>query len=329
MADLTTRYMGLELKSPVIVGSSSLTGTIEKNRHLAKMGAGALVLKSLFEEQITMESQSYQQNNDLITNRPEWDDYIANYVKQNNLDHVLTLLDQTKKEVDIPVIASINCVTPSVWVSFAKKLEAAGADAIELNMFVLPMDVHVKADEIESLYLETANQVKSEINIPVSMKLGCYFSGLSYFMRKLSRTGLRGLVFFNRFYKPDFDLDKLTIKSADVFSSPDELHNVLRWVGLLSGELECDLAASTGIHDGDGVIKAILAGANAVEVASTLYKNGSDYLKTILQRVSSWMDEKGFAGIEDFRGKMSYAQADEPIVYERAQFMKYYADAHK
>lgn len=328
MANINTRYMGLELQSPIIVGSSSLTGTVEKIKHLEEVGAGAVVLKSLFEEQTAMEAQSYHNGNEASGHRPEWDEYISNYVKQHNVDQVLTLVEQAKRQTKIPVIGSISCVSSSEWVSFAKKLESAGADAIELNMFILPVDVHQKGEGIENLYLETADKVKSAVEIPVSMKLGCYFSGLAYFMRKISRTGLQALVLFNRFYKPDIDLEKMEIKSADVFSSPDEIHNVLRWIGLLSGEVDSDLAASTGIHDGDAVIKALLAGANAVQVVSALYKKGPDYIKTINKRLSEWMDSKNFASIEDFRGKMSHAQTDKPMIYERAQFMKYYSDTH-
>jgi dihydroorotate dehydrogenase (fumarate) len=227
--------------------------------------------------------------------------------------------------VQIPIIASINCVTSSEWISYAKKIEEAGADALELNIFLLPSDVNHSSEENEKVYFDIINEVRKQVSFPIAVKTSFYFSGLAKMMLKLSWTGISGLVFFNRFFSPDIDIDNFTITTANVFSHPEEISTSLRWVAVLSDKLYCDVAASTGIHDGRAVIKQLLAGAKATQVVSVLYKNGFEHINVMLKEIEEWMKKNNFKNIEDFRGKMSYKKSGNTPAYLRVQFMKYFA----
>ena len=320
MSHLETTYLGLKLKNPVIVGSSGLTSSIEKIKKIEEKGAGAVVLKSIFEEQINYEAGNLAGGSD----SPEAWDYVNYYVKNNTVQEYLDLIKNAKKEVNIPVIASINCISSKEWVGFAKSVEEAGADAIEVNVFILPNDRNANAEKYENIYYDLAEKLKKTVNIPFSFKLGSHFTNLVSFVQKLH---VPGVVLFNRFYAPDIDIDQLKFTSSEVFSSPSDIRNSLRWVGIISSKIaNMDIAASTGVHDGKAVVKQILAGASAVQVCSTLYKNGIDQLETILKELEDWMKKQGFENIDEFRGKMSYSRIDDPLVYERSQFMKYFSN---
>jgi dihydroorotate dehydrogenase (fumarate) len=323
MNDLSTKYLGLELKNPLIIGSCGLTNSIDKIRELADNGAGAVVLKSLFEEQIQAELSA---NLDSYTaDYPGATDYIREYTRGNEIDTYLKLIAGAKKSVDIPVIASINCVSASEWVSFATSVEQQGADALELNISLLPSDPRLTSEESERKYAEIIHRVSGMVSIPIAVKMSPYSASLANLIVRLSRTTkVAGFVLFNRYYAPDIDIDRMVIKSADVLSSPAEGCGPLRWVALLSGMVDRDLAASTGVHDSEGVIKQILAGAAAVQLVSTVYKNGAGQLATILAGLDKWMTQKSFCRLSDFRGRLGYEQAMEPAVFERTQFMKYY-----
>lgn len=319
MSQLKTTYLGLTLKNPIIVGSSGLTSSIEKIKKIEEKGAGAIVLKSIFEEQIKHEAGTLANG----SHTPEALDYLNYYVKNNNVQEYLSLIKKAKQEVKIPVIASINCVSAKEWVDFAKQIEDAGADAIEVNVFVLPNDRNANADKYENIYFELAEKLKASLKIPFAFKLSSYFTNLLGFIQKLD---VPGVVLFNRFHAPDIDIDNMKFTAADVFSSPSDIRNSLRWVGIISSKItKTDIAASTGVHDGKAAIKQLLAGATAVQVCSVLYKNGIDYLEQIIKDVESWMSKKGYNSIEEFRGKMSYGKIDDPMVYERSQFMKYFS----
>lgn len=319
MSQLETTYLGLKLKNPVIVGSSGLTSSIDKIKKIEEKGAGAIVLKSIFEEQIKFEAGRLANGSD----SPEAWDYVNYYVKNNTIQQYLDLIKKAKQEVKIPVIASINCVSSKEWTGFAKSIEEAGADAIEINVFVLPNDRNATAEKYENIYFELAEQLKSTLNIPFAFKLGSHFSNLVGFIQKLN---VPGVVLFNRFYAPDIDIDNMKFTTSEVFSSPADIRNSLRWVGIISSKIsDLDIAASTGVHDGKAVVKQILAGANAVQVCSTLYKNGIDHLESIIKEIEEWMSKHGYNNIDEFRGKMSYAKIDDPLVYERSQFMKYFS----
>lgn len=324
MADLSTQYLGMKLKNPVIAGSSGLTNSVKSIQDLEESGAGAVVLKSIFEEEIAFEYEDILKEAAEEGVNLDQFDYYDFQIKGEKLDKYTNLIQESKKNVSIPVIASINCVYSHEWTSFAKQLQTAGADALELNMFFLPSEFDRTTEEKEKAYFQIIEKVQKEVTIPVALKISHYFSNLGPMIQKLSETGIAGLVLFNRFYSPDFDIDKMEVVPSNVFSSPSDLPTSLRWIAIMAERVSCDLAASTGVHDGTALIKQILAGANAVQVASTLYKNGKGQIAEMLKTLEAWMDEKNFSSISDFRGKMSQAKSSNPAVYERVQFMKYF-----
>jgi len=325
MANLSTRYMGLELRNPIIVGSSGLTATVENIKALEEKGAAAVVLKSLFEEQINFLINKTMSQDESANAYPEAMDYISNYTRDNDVDNYLKLIREAKEAVKIPVIASINCISSHEWTTFARKMQDAGADAIELNIFILPADPKRNGEENEAVYFQIIEKVKKQVSIPVAIKISHYFSGFANTALKLSWTGISAMVLFNRFFSPDIDIDKMKVTATHVFSTPEEIYNTLRWVALLSDRLHCDIAASTGIHDGKAMIKQLLAGAKAVQIASVLYRNGFDSIPAMLKDLESWMDKQGFKSTNDFIGKMSIKEAQNPAAYERVQFMKHFA----
>lgn len=322
MVNLETKYMGLTLKNPIIAGSSGKTGSLDNLKVLEAHGASAVILKSIFEEQILMEADSLRSPQPLHT---EEVDYITQYTKLHNLDEYLKMVSKAKKELSIPVIASINCVTASTWTSFAGKIQDAGADGLELNIFIMPADYELRGNTVELTYFDIIEEVKKHVSIPIAVKMSPYFSGLANMIFNLSVHHIDAIVLFNRFYSPDIDLDKMTIISSHVCSSPDEITLPLRWVGILSDHVKCDLAASTGIHDGEGVIKCLLVGAKAVQVVSTLYKNGPAHIGVMLEKIETWMKKQGFTSVAEFIGKLNQSRIKNPVLFERAQFMKYFA----
>lgn len=325
MAELNVKYLGLSLRNPIIVSSSGLTDSVKKIVEAEKAGAGAVVLKSLFEEQLSFEAGQYQGNSDY----PEADDYIRNYTRDNSVDQYLALIEEAKAAVNIPVIASVNCVSAKDWLDFARKIEAAGADALEINVFFLPTNKDQSSAQQEELYSDLAEQLKKIIHIPLSFKLGRQFSNLLNLVDRMYNRRVNGVVLFNRFYEPDIDIKELKLVPSEVFSSPPEIRQTLRWVGILSNSVEhIDIAASTGVHDGKSVIKLLLAGATAVQVCSVLYKNGIGYISSMISELGTWMDQHGFKSIEDFKGKLSYRNIPDPSLYERSQFMKYFSSHH-
>ncbi len=325
MNPLATNYMGLSLKSPIIVGSSGLTNKLDKLKECQQYGAGAVVLKSLFEEQIRHEAHKAGSHSEESFIYPEAYDYIDNYSRSHKLDEYLNLISDARKSIEIPVIASINCATADEWISFAKNIEQAGASALELNIFLLPSDVEVEGVKLEEIYLDIASKIVRLVKIPVALKIGYYFSGLANFVRKLSWTGVKGIVLFNRFFSPDIDIDNLKVVPTHILSSPEELYISLRWVAMLSDSAHCDIAASTGMHDGKAVIKQLLAGANATQLASVFYKNGLKHISQINNEIIEWMNQKQYSSIDDFRGQLSYKNIENPAAFERVQFMKHFA----
>lgn len=313
------------MRNPVIVSSSGLTDSVEKIRKLEEAGAGAVVLKSLFEEQILFEASRLSEQSDY----PEADDYLRHYTRTNNVDKYLDLVEAAVKETRIPVIASINCISDSEWFDFARKIEEAGAHALELNVYFLPSGKDTGSRIYEKLYLDIAEKVKSRVDIPVVMKLGPNFTNLVNLVDLLYHRGIDGVVLFNRFYSPDINIRDMKMTSSDVFSSPSDLRFSLRWVAILSSLVEqVDIASSTGVHDGEAVIKQLLAGAHAVQVCSAIYKHGPEHITKMLDELSKWMEEKNFAGLDAFRGMMNYDSIPDPQVYERSQFMRYFSDHH-
>ena len=327
MGNLETTYLGLKLKNPLVAASSGLTGSFEKIIELEKAGIAAVVLKSIFEEQINGEVTSMLKKDAHNTGYPEAEDYIKGYLRDNSERKHIELIEATKKAVNIPVIASINCISGEEWTTFAKDFEEAGADAIELNIFYIPTNRHEKSGVVEQLYIDVLKKVKLQVSIPVSVKFGIYHSNILGMAEKLKANGASGVVMFNRFYEPDINVDTLELTSSEVFSSPADIRRSLRWIGMVSSHVtHLDIAASTGIHDGNAVIKQLLAGAQVAQLCSTLYLNGTKVIPEILITVSDFMKKWNFRKIEDFRGRLSYKNLADPMLYERSQFMKYFSN---
>ena len=334
MADLSTEYLGIKLKNPIIVGSSGLTSSVKKIKDIEENGAGAVVLKSIFEEEIAYEYEDFIKKTGEIGSPPKYFDYdgrknpIDYYdykIREDNLNKYITLIEESKSSVSIPVIASINCYFHSAeWIAYTKHLAQAGADALELNMFFLPTDFSRSKKDKEKIYFQIVEKILQEVSIPIALKISYYFTDLGPMIQKLSKSGIKGLVLFNRFFSPDFDIDKFEVVPSFVFSTQSELLISLRWIAIMAEKVSCDLAASTGVHDGNAVIKQILAGANAVQVVSCLYKNGNGYIQEMLDRVETWMASKSFDSLSDFKGKMSQGKNTDPAIYERVQFMRYF-----
>lgn len=329
MSNITTKYLGMTLKSPIIVGSSGLTRSPEGVRELEEKGAGAVVLKSIFEEDIAFEYQDMLEQISPGAYNLEAFDYYDQQVKRERLSEYIQLIQDCKRQVSIPVIASVNCAYSHEWSIFAERLQAAGADALELNMFFPPSDLERTSQERKQLYFDIVEKVLSRVSIPVVLKISYYMDDLGTMIQRLSQSGVSALVLFNRFFSPDFKIDggpdsPPEIIRTNVFSTPDEYALPLRWVALMAGRVDCDLVASTGIHDGSAVIKQILAGAQAVQVVSALYRNGTTHLQKMTEELQDWMIRKEYYALEQFRGSMSRAEAENPAVYERFQFMKHF-----
>jgi len=322
MEKLSTKYLGFTLKSPLIVSSSRLTSTIGQLREAEDSGAGAVVLKSLFEEQINYHINSIPS----APGFPEADDYISNYVHSNSVENYLDLIRHAKKSLDIPVIPSINCYTSKGWTGFAKEIQEAGADAIEVNVFFMPVDRKKSSNDSEKLYFDLTEKLKSTITIPLVLKIGFRFSNILYMLDQFFMRGVAGVVMFNRFYEPDIDINRLEVIPASIFSNESEKRNVLRWIGMASAQdIRLDISASTGVQTGQDAVKYLLAGANTVQVCSVLYNKGIRHLKTMNGQISVWMDTNRFKGIDDFRGKLNFSNYDKPAIFERTQFIKYFS----
>ncbi len=320
--NLSTTYLGLPLNNPVVVSSSKLTGTLENVKACANAGAGAVVLKSLFEEQITARIDTKLRKNEMYFWYPEASEYIHGISKGVGAEDYLRLIVESKKSVKIPVIASINCVSPLEWPKFAAKIQDAGADALELNIAIFPFSKDLSSQQIEDTYVQILTEVKKQITIPVAVKLGPFFTNTMALSFRLADAGADGLVLFNRFYNPDVDIATAKVVTDNVYSSPDEKSVSMRWIALLSANgINADLAASTGIHYSIGVAKQLLAGATVAQVCTTLYQNGIPYLHELVNGLSDWMKKKGYKEIADFRGMVNKFP-ENTAGFERLQYMK-------
>ncbi len=327
MSKLQTTFMGLKLKSPIIAASCGLTNKIADLKAIEQSGAGAIVLKSLFEEEIVTELE--QEQNKMHSESylyPETMEFYENYDTKDTLTNYLKLIYEAKQQISIPVIASINCVTSHNWFYFAQTLQDAGADALELNIFVLPSDINKKGNDYEEIYFQIAQTLKAQITIPWALKIAPYFSGMSSMIKQLSESGASGLTLFNRFYAVDFDIDKLETIPSHTFSKESDYLTTLRWIGLTSAHVSCDLSASTGVYNGQTAIKMLLAGAKTVQVASTLYKNGIKQIADINHEIETWMQQKNFESIDQFRGLLAHSPHSNPAGYLRLQFMKHFSE---
>jgi dihydroorotate dehydrogenase (fumarate) len=322
MGNLSTTYLGLSLKSPLIVSSSRLTSTLESLISAESNGAGAVVLKSLFEEQINHHISSIPVSH----NYPEADDYIAYYTKSNSVDEYINLIKSAKKNLSIPVIPSINCYSAEGWTDFARTIAESGSDALEINMFFMPLSRKKSSGDSEKIYFELIEKLKAKISIPIALKIGYRFSNILYIVDQFYNRGVEGVVMFNRFYEPDIDIYKMEIVPASIFSTTNERRNVLRWIAMTSAQdIKIDISASTGVHSSEDAIRYLLAGADTVQVCSALYQNGMGFLKTMNDEIALWMAKNNFKNIGDFRGKLNWSNYEKPEVFERTQFMKYFS----
>lgn len=323
MIDLKTQYAGLTLRNPIIVGSSGLTIKPERNKEFEKAGAGAIVLKSLFEEQIEMQSNTLLHPSDF----PEAADYIHQYLRANQVNNYLDLIKTSKELCTIPIIASINCYKADAWIDFARQIELAGADALELNIFNMETSLVEEFEEVRDTYVNIIRQVKATVRIPVMVKLGKFFNNIPAIVNLLKVNGADGVVLFNRFYQPDIDINNRQVVSGNVFSSHSDLSDTLRWTAIVSGKVPgISIASSTGIQEWEDVIKCLLAGASAVQVCSSLYTHGNEFIPQTLSSIEEWMQHVNYQSLSQFRGVLNHANIPNPAMYERSQFMKYFAD---
>jgi len=325
--DLSTNYMGLNLKSPIIVGSSGLTEKVSNSLAYQKAGVGAIVLKSLFEEQILHDVDEQRLNN-MYGSYADQEYYAMYFSKKHNLTQYTNLIKQTKDALDIPVIASVNCVSAQEWTRYAKLIEEAGADALEINLFLLPADVDQTGEEKEQIYFDIISKIQEEINIPFALKISYYFSGLANFIKRLSETKASAVVLFNKFYSPDVDIEKEQLIPGDILSCKQLNIMTIRWIGILYEKVRMEFAASRGIFDGETVIKNLLVGAQIAQIVSAVYEKGPDIIRSMNDTLADWMERHNYNSIADFRGKASQHNVKKPVLFERTQFMRYFSDSH-
>jgi len=345
MADLTTRYMGLELKNPIVISSCGMTRSLHGIEQCASAGPGAIVLKSLFEEQILADMAELTDQIDDHCHTEAYD-YLRGYGQAFGPREYLQLVSAAKQTVAVPIIASINCSTPERWAEYAKQLAAAGADGLEINIGFLPNDAALTGSAVEERHERILQAVRTQVDLPVALKIGPYLSSLGHLAdrlgndrvagppftvgwcgpgqsdKKVTWRGADALVLFNRFYQFDIDIDTLQLAAGNPYSTSDELHLPLRWISLLAGRVSCDLAANTGVHDGRDLIKQLLAGATVVQVCSTLYRNGLGQIGLMQEQLQEWMQTHGFERLDDFRGRLRQARSEHPDDHERLQYIK-------
>ncbi|MBM3242509.1 dihydroorotate dehydrogenase-like protein [Candidatus Poribacteria bacterium] len=322
--DLSTKYMGLSLKNPLVASASPVSKKIGNIKKLEDAGASAVVMYSLFEEQIIHEQEELdyyltrgsESFAEALTYFPPIDAY--NFGPNEYLEHIR----KAKETVDIPIIGSLNGVSNTGWSDYAKRIEEAGADAIELNIYYIPTDLSLSGADIENLYLENLKRVKDAVTIPVAMKLSPYFSAMANMAKRLDEAGANGLVLFNRFYQPDINLDSLEVEPGVVLSTSNDLRLPLRWVAILSGKIKASLAATTGIHGAADALKMIMAGADVTMLCATLLKNGIGKVSEIKQDMAEWMEKRGYESIEQIKGMISHKSIANPAAFERANYMK-------
>ncbi|NOK61865.1 MAG: dihydroorotate dehydrogenase-like protein [Chloroflexi bacterium AL-W] len=324
MPDLTTTYLGLSLKNPLVASASPMSKKLDLVKRLEESGAAAVVMYSLFEEQITHESNELdhylnrgtETYAEALSYFPELDDY--NLEPDTYLEHV----HRVKKAVNIPIIGSLNGVSPGGWIEYAKGIEEAGADALELNIYYLPTDIDLSSAEVEDVYVSLVKEVRMQVKIPIAVKLSPFFTALPYMTRRFVDAGANGLVLFNRFYQPDIDLENLEVVPNLQLSSSQELRLPLRWIAILYGRIKADFALTSGVHSAADVLKSMMVGAKVAMMTSTLLANGTGRLTEILKDLEAWMEEFEYESIEQMQGSMSQKAVAEPAAFERANYLK-------
>ena len=323
--DLSTTYLGLNLKNPLVPSASPLSRKLNTLRQMEDAGAAAVVLYSLFEEEINMESHTLdrylsegtESYAEALSYFPEAPVYRA-IGPDAYLEHIF----RAKQAVDIPIIASLNGVSTGGWVKYAREMEGAGADALELNVYYLPTRIDLTGAEVENMYLDLLRDVKAAVTIPIALKLSPFFSATANIMNRFAEVGASGLVLFNRFYQPDLDLDNLEIVPNLVLSTSDEMRLPLRWIAILYGRIQADLALTTGVHNGVDALKGVAAGAAVVQIASELLRNGVGRIGEILSEMADWLYENEYDSLEQLRGSLSQINCGAPAAFERANYIQ-------
>ncbi len=318
--DYSTKYLGFTLQNPIVVASSGLTQNADKIKACEDAGAGAVVMKSLFEEQIRQQDLGLQESAMMHTEAMEY--LQADLEMLYGSRDYLQVIEKAKKSVKIPVIASINCYTSKWWLDYAEQIAAAGADALELNVYIFPFTTEKSGAELEDNYIEILKSVKDKVKLPVTFKISPYFTSFGHFATRLAANGANGLVLFNRFIQPEIDTKKMKSQVKGMFNDPVGFYNTLRWIGLLSGKLKLDLAASGNIKEANDVVKQLLAGAAVVQLASVLYTEGLEKIKKILTGLETWMKEKNFNSIQEFKGKLNQINDTQSMAFIRSQYIK-------
>lgn len=323
--DLSTTYLGMKLKNPIVPSASPLSRRISTIRKLEDFGASAIVLYSLFEEELNLESRTLdryltegtESYAEALSYFPEAPSYHA-IGPDSYLEHI----HRAKQAVDIPIIASLNGVSTGGWIHIAKQIEGAGADGLELNIYYVPTNMDLTGAEVEQIYFDLLRDIKAEIKIPVAMKLSPYFSATAHMMKKLDDLGTDGLVLFNRFYQPDLDLENLEIVPHLVLSSSVALRLPLRWIAILYGRLKADLALTTGVHTAEDALKGVAAGASVIQMASELLHNGIERIEEILAEMSEWLEEHDYDSLDVLKGSLSQINCGFPAAFERANYLE-------
>ena len=325
--DTRTKFVGLDIASPVIVGSCGLSTTMQGLEKMYKAGAGAVVLKSIFEEQILFDIKKNAANyyTPYETFGDSYD-YIANHIESNALEQYLNLVRDAKREFPMPIIGSINCNTFGNGVNYAKHFQDAGCDALEINLLYLPFNVNTSHDDIQRLFTDTIQSLRRIISIPLIIKVGSYFTDLAKFMQQISWTGISAVTLFNRPASWDIDVDTRQIVHGPIAGSPNDIFMPLRWTAILSKKIRCDISASGGVYTGNDVVKMLLAGADSVQVVSTLYKNGIEHIATLNNELKQWMERNNFNSISEFQGSMAIKTSQDVSQFERIHFMKYFSE---
>ncbi len=323
--DLSTTYLGLKLKNPIVPSASPLSRSVSSLRQLEDAGASAVVLFSLFEEELNHESRTLDRYlTEGTESYAEALSYFPEAPRYNQIgpDSYLEHIHRAKQALDIPVIASLNGVSTGGWIKFAKQMEGAGADALELNVYFLPTNLDLTSVEVEQIYVDILRDVKAEISIPVAMKVSPYFSATANMMKQLVDGGVDGLVLFNRFYQPDLDLENLEITPHLVLSNSNEMRLPLRWIAILYGRLAVDFALTTGIHTGEDALKGVAAGASVIQMASELLRNGSGRIGEILAEMSDWLYDNEYDSLDMLKGSLSQMNVGFPAAFERANYLE-------
>jgi dihydroorotate dehydrogenase (fumarate) len=322
--DLTTRYLGLSLKNPIVPSASPLSHSLDTMKRLEDAGAAAIVMYSLFEEQISHEaaelahylSHGTESYAEAVSYFPDPGDF------KTGPDEYLEQVRKAVRSLDIPVIGSLNGVSTGGWIDYAKKIEEAGADALELNVYYIPTEAKMSAADVEEMYIKVLKAVKASIHIPVAIKLSPFFSSMANMAARLDAAGADGLVLFNRFYQPDIDLEKLEVSPSVILSTPQAMRLPLRWVAILYGKVKASLGATSGIHSAEDVLKILMAGADVAMMCSALLKHGPEHVGTVLKDLQQWMHDHEYTSVAQMKGSMSHKSVAEPAAFERANYMK-------